>query len=131
MSYIAGSDWSIQALSGHQPATAVLNRLPIRQVSLSVVTIGEVYDGAYGSSNPQARIDRFNRLLMLSRVLEVDEPIMRRFAEIRSFLRHRGTLIGDFDIVIAATALEYDLTVLTFNVRHLGRIPNLRLYTPP
>ena len=39
-------------------------------------------------------------------------------------------MISDFDLVIAATALEYDLTVLTFNVRHLGRVPELRIYQP-
>jgi predicted nucleic acid-binding protein len=37
-------------------------------------------------------------------------------------------LIEDFDLVIAATALHYDLTLLTFNRRHFERIPDLRLY---
>jgi tRNA(fMet)-specific endonuclease VapC len=55
---------------------------------------------------------------------------MLRFAELRAFLRRRGGLISDFDIIIAATALHYDLTVLTFNVRHFQRIPDLRIYTP-
>jgi predicted nucleic acid-binding protein len=32
--------------------------------------------------------------------------------------------------MVGATALHYDLTVLTYNVRHLERIPNLRIYSP-
>ena len=130
MPYIADSDWIIHALGGHQPAIAALNLLPARQISFSAVTIGEVYEGAFGSSNPQARIAQFNRLLMVYRVITVDAAIMEQFAEIRSYLRRRGELIGDLDTIIGATALHYDLTVLTFNVRHLGRIPDIRLYMP-
>ncbi len=53
---------------------------------------------------------------------------MERFAEIRSLLRRQGEIISDFDILLGATALHYNLTVLTFNVRHLQRIPDLSLY---
>jgi predicted nucleic acid-binding protein len=39
-------------------------------------------------------------------------------------------MVADLDLLIAATALAYDLTLLTFNRRHFQRIPNLRLYSP-
>lgn len=38
-------------------------------------------------------------------------------------------MISDFDTLLAATALEYDLAVLTFNIEHFQRIPDLRLYS--
>jgi predicted nucleic acid-binding protein len=38
---------------------------------------------------------------------------MDRYAEIRRALRPTGNLIGDIDTLIAATALERDLTVVT------------------
>lgn len=53
---------------------------------------------------------------------------MERFAGIRGDLRRRGQLIPDLDLLIAATALHHDLTLLTRNVRHFDRIPELRLY---
>jgi predicted nucleic acid-binding protein len=53
---------------------------------------------------------------------------MEQFAAIRSHLQRRGELISDFDILIGATALAYDLTLLTSNKRHFTRIPDLRLY---
>jgi len=52
---------------------------------------------------------------------------MRRFAHIRGALRQQGHLIGDPDILIAATALHHDLILLTRNRRHFERIPDLRL----
>ena len=55
---------------------------------------------------------------------------MEIFARIRAALRRRGQMISDFDILIASTALQYELTLLTRNTRHFARIPNLRLYLP-
>ncbi len=43
-------------------------------------------------------------------------------------IKEHGNLIPDFDILIAATAVEHDLTLLTFNQRHSARIPGLRLF---
>ncbi len=53
---------------------------------------------------------------------------MRGFARIRGGLRRSGQLIGDPDLLIAATALHYDLTLVTRNVKDFQRTPGLRLY---
>ena len=59
-----------------------------------------------------------------------NDGIAARFAEVRADLRRRGERLPDFDLVIAATALHHGLTVLTFNRRHFGRIPDPKLYSP-
>jgi predicted nucleic acid-binding protein len=53
---------------------------------------------------------------------------MKRFARLRGELRRQGQLIPDPDLLIAATALQHDLTIVTRNVRHFQRIPGLKLY---
>ena len=55
---------------------------------------------------------------------------MERYAETRALMRRRGDLIPDVDLLIGATALDHNLTVLTYNVRHLQRVPGLRVYQP-
>jgi predicted nucleic acid-binding protein len=50
--------------------------------------------------------------------------ILERYANIRLALR-RGRLIGDIDTLIAATALERDLTVVTLDP-DFQRVPNLK-----
>jgi tRNA(fMet)-specific endonuclease VapC len=42
-------------------------------------------------------------------------PILERYAELRLAMRPTGTLIGDVDTLIAATALRYGLTVVTLD----------------
>ena len=39
-------------------------------------------------------------------------------------------MISDFDMLLGATALHYDLTVLTYNKKHFERIPEAKLFQP-
>lgn len=122
------ADWAVHAIAARSPAATELKRLAPEEISVSLFTAAEIYEGAFNSSNPQARLALYREFLRPYDSLNFTEPIALRFAQLRAFLRRRGQMIPDLDGVIAATALEYDLTVLTFNVRHLGRIPELRIY---
>jgi predicted nucleic acid-binding protein len=43
--------------------------------------------------------------------------------------RATGYLLAT-SMLIAATALHYNLTILTFNLRHFSRIPDLAIFQP-
>ena len=45
----------------------------------------------------------------------------------RARLRAMGTPIQDMDLLIGATALHHDLTLLSNNRRHFGRLSGLRI----
>ncbi|MDQ3696068.1 MAG: type II toxin-antitoxin system VapC family toxin [Chloroflexota bacterium] len=129
--YLFDSDWIIQAISRRQPATRILDQLATSPIHVSYVTVGELYERAFWSANPRAFLLGYRHFLSFYGMLGLTHQIMERFAELRAYLRRRGQLILDFDLVIAATALQYDLTLLTFNRRHFERIPDLRLYQLP
>ena len=118
MPYLVDTDWAIQALAGRPPALGALRQLAPAQVSISLISVGELYEGAFISPNPAAHLMSLRQFLSSFRILNINEPIMERFAEIRALLRRRGELIPDFDMLIGATALHYNLVLLTFNVRH-------------
>ncbi len=126
--YLLNSDCTINALGDKRQAGSVIEMLLPRRVHVSWATLAEVYEGAFDSPNPQARLAVFQRFLSPFTFLPLTEPIAERFAEIRALLHRRGQPIPDLDIAIAATALQHDLTLLTFNRRHVARIPDLRLY---
>jgi tRNA(fMet)-specific endonuclease VapC len=128
MAYLLDSDWVINALAGHRRAVSPLERLSSQHIGVSVITLGEIYQQAFASTNPDAYLIAFRKFIAPFRVIPVTEPIVLRFAEIRAHLTRRGELISDFDMLIAATALHYNLTVLTFNYRHFSRIPDLTCY---
>lgn len=128
MSYLLDTDWVINALAGKREAASVIERLAPRRLAISLVSVAEIYEGAFNSPNPQAHFHSFRVFLRPFRKLVITDPIAERFAEVRALLRRRGQLIPDFDILLAATALDHDLTVLTFNRRHFQRVPDLRVY---
>ena len=118
------------ALVGRSRALSALERLSSRHIGVSVITLAEVYQQAFESTNPDAYLATYCGFIAPSQVIPVTEPIAVRFAEIRALLTRRGELISDFDMLIGATALHYNLIVLTFNLRHLSCIPDLALYQP-
>lgn len=129
MAYLLDTDWAIEAISGNIDLLNQLQMLAGGRVSISWVTTAELYDGAYRSNNPNARLERIEQFTHRYPILYPNDNIAMEFAALRVELRHRGNLISDFDLVIAATALQYDLTLLTFNRRHFERISDLRIYT--
>ena len=130
MKYLVDSDWLIDAFVGIPTAVNLLARLRGEGLAVSIISYGELFEGALGAPDPAPELARFRRFLGRLAVLPLDEPTMERFARIRAELRRRGQLIPDLDLLIAATAMHHDLTLLTRNVRHFGRIPELKLYEP-
>ena len=128
MAFLIDADWVIDALGARRGAFAAVHALAPQGVSISRVTIGEIYEGAFGFPDPQLQLARLRHFLGTFDVLDLNDEIMERFAAIRAYLRRTGQMIPDFDIVLAATALHYDLTVLTYDIRHFQRIPGLKLY---
>ena len=60
-------------------------------------------------------------------VLGIDEEVCKIFGRERGKLRKQGQLIGDLDLLIAATCLHYGLILLSNNRRHFDRIDGLQI----
>jgi tRNA(fMet)-specific endonuclease VapC len=128
VSFLVDTDWIISGLGGRPAALQLLASLRSQGLAVSVVTVAEVLDGAYGTTDPAATIAAYRTFLVGFARLEVTEPIAAIFARVRAELRSQGNLIPDMDLLIAATALELNLTLVTRNERHHGRIPGLQIY---
>lgn len=128
MSYLVDTDIVIGWLKGRQREVALLRELSQDELAISLITYGEIYEGLYYGRDVQSHTALFGQFLRWVDVLPLNRPIMRRFAQVRGQLRQSGQLINDSDLLIAATALHHDLTIVTHNLRHFSRIPHLRLY---
>ena len=127
MSYLVDSDWLIDAAIGRLPAIQLLGRLRVHGVAVSAISVAELAEGAFSDPDPPQALLPMQELLSTFAVIPIESSIAFQFAELRAFLRQRGLLIPDMDLLIAATALEHELTLLTRNQRHFSRIPELRL----
>ncbi len=101
-----------------RPGTAPPTR---RLRPLSIITY---YEFAEGFEKEQEQACR--RALSRYRVLDLTETIAWHAGQLSRMLRMSGEPIGDGDILIAATAVCNNLTLVTRN-QHFQRIPQLRL----
>jgi tRNA(fMet)-specific endonuclease VapC len=128
MRYLLDSDWIINLLAGRKDATDYIQRFDPEDIGISLVTAGEIYESAFRYANPQEHIAIFRSFLEHFQLLNLNLPIVEKFAEVRAHLRRQGQLISDFDMLLGATALHYDLTVLTYNRKHFSRIPDIKIH---
>ena len=128
MKYLVDSDVVADYLGAKPHAIDLLSALPKEEIAVSLVTVGEIYEGIYYGRDPQKAEVIFRQFLRLAEALPLTQTIMQRFAQIRGELRRKGQIIGDFDMLIAATALHHDLLVVTRNTKDYQRIPHLQLY---
>ncbi len=73
------------------------------------------------------QITNFGLICLQSRELNLTNEIINRASAIYADLYKRGQLIGDADILIAATAIENNLTVVTNNEKHFNLISDLQI----
>jgi toxin FitB len=119
----------ISAVLPNRPAPVALAEWMDAQSAslfLSVVTIAEVEDGIAKLRREKATrrskdlTQWLDALLHLygDRILVFDTPTARLAGELSDRARGQGNAPGFADIIIAATARQYALTILSRNVRH-------------
>ena len=126
--FLLDSDWIIDALGNQSAAKEAITRHRAAGIAVSIVALGELYDGAVRDQDPPERLAAIRDYLTNFRVLGLSDEVMEVFARQRVRLRQSGQRLPDLDLLIAATALVHGLTLMTRNRRHYDRIPGLRLY---
>ena len=126
-SYLLDTDWVIDHFNRVEAVTRRLRELQPRGLALSIISVAELWEGVYFSKDPERSQAILEEFLAGVIVLGIDEEICKRFGQLRGRLRQQGRLVGDFDLLIAASALRYDLTLLTNNRRHFENVEGLRL----
>ena len=115
-------------LHGRPTALALIEPLVRNgQATTSIVVYGEVIEYLKGLPTFLDYKARLQKLFELNQVIvyPLTYPILERYADIRRTLRPLHQDIGDIDTLIAATALEEHLTILTID-RDYERVPGLK-----
>lgn len=125
MEYLIDTDWSIDYLNGRRGIIERVVRLAPEGIGISVISLAELHEGISRSATPEVDEAVLEGFLTTVEVVDLDEETCRIFGRERARLRSAGNLIGDFDLLIGASALRHGLTVLTNNLRHFQRIRGL------
>lgn len=100
--------------------------------TVSVITVSELLHGIYRASGAVRARRRawVEGLLAGIETIPITTPVARVHADVWAGLARQGTVVGQHDLWIAATALAHGLGVVTRNERDFARIPGLRVLVP-
>ena len=127
LSYLLDTDWIIDHLCGVTSTTQKLLELAPHGLAISVISLAELYEGVHHSRDPLQSMASMRQFLAGVTVFTIEEQVCSRFGMERGRLRKRGHTVGDFDLLIACTAICQGLTVCTNNRRHFEMIEGVTL----
>ena len=87
----------------------------------------ELYYGAYSGSRTAENLENLRIFFDEFVSLPFDGEAAAICGRLRAQLKALGTLIGSYDLQIAAIALTHNLTLVTHNTREFSRVDGLQL----
>lgn len=95
-------------------------------IGVSSITTAELYYGVK-KKNSQKLKQAVDAFLSPLQVFEFDQSASAVYGDVRSDLESRGSVIGSYDMLIAAQALSLQATLITNNTREFERVADLKL----
>lgn len=126
MKYLLDTNICVFHLQGKYDVPRLIEQAGCENCYISEITVGELLYGASCSSQKEKHVKLVEELISLFTVLPIF-PVLPLFADMKALLRQQGKLIDDFDLLIGATAVRNDMILVTENVKHLARIPDIRI----
>jgi tRNA(fMet)-specific endonuclease VapC len=120
----------VSAVLRAQPPLRLVRRLaatPIAEQCTTAITVGELVYGVEKRGDPRLSELVGEFVAGSVRVLPFDRRAAERYGSLRAVLEREGRRLGEPDLRIASIALAHDLTLVTGNVRHFRRVPELRV----
>jgi tRNA(fMet)-specific endonuclease VapC len=126
MRYLLDTSVCIPLINGtdEQLKNRLLEHAPASVLLCSVVK-AELLFGARYSSRAAENLDRISRFCRVFESLPFDDEAAQHYGGIRAQLKREGRPIGANDLLIAATALAADSTLVTRNLEEFKRVPGL------
>ncbi len=125
--YLADTNILINVLNGKRGQRELLNYLAGQghRLACCTVTLGELFSGVRPAD--LAKVEQFVSVL---KWYPASQAIARQAGQLRFRYARKGVALSLPDMLIAATALEHGLTLITENRKHFS-IPELLLYPLP
>lgn len=114
----------IKLLNGDKKAVDLFDSL--NEVHISVITAGELFYGAKKSSRIEENMALFKGFLTEYSIVGINEIESEVYGQIKANLVKRGINIPENDIWIAATAISYNLNLVTYDI-HFKNIKDLKV----
>jgi predicted nucleic acid-binding protein len=126
---ILDSDILIAFLKGKPDAIQKITSLEETgdPISTTIITAYELLKGAYLSSNCEETLTKVKNALSDLQILDLTYSACEEAAKIYKNLKKEGSMIGEFDVLIAAIARVNDETIISRDEHFKMLIPHQKL----
>lgn len=115
-------------IKGEAGTIARLKQTPPADIAISAVTVMELcYGLALNPQRAQKVESAIASILSSVTILPFSNGEAERAAQIRATLKSQGQPIGAYDVLIAATALQHNLIMVTANQQEFERVLGLQI----
>ncbi|MDA8163461.1 MAG: type II toxin-antitoxin system VapC family toxin [Desulfobacteraceae bacterium] len=125
--FLLDTDTIIYALKGEESVRANLAGHRLSPMAVSTVTLMELYYGACKSQNVDANLAKVKMIESTFEIIPPGPETGEIFGRLKAGLEAQGRPLADLDLIIAATALTRNFTLVTNNQRHFQRVQGLKL----
>lgn len=125
--YLLDTNIVIYCLKGHEVVNKNLRSHLDDPINISVVTLMELYYGAYKSQKVESNLAKIKTLENSIEVIPLGKEAVEIFGIYKAKLERSGTPLDDFDLILAACAMTNNLVLVTNNTKHFKRIEGLKV----
>jgi tRNA(fMet)-specific endonuclease VapC len=132
MAMILDADVIIRDEKGKFDLTAWVSSRPEVQFEIAAITVAELRHGLERAdgANRVKRQRYLQPVLARFPIIPYTEETAYEHARIWAELEASGKMIGYYDVIVAATALQRGSEVVTFNKRHFSQVKGLTVIEP-
>ena len=128
MNYLLDTNICVLLIRQKSPQVlARLTRHSITDIGVSAITVAELQYGVQKSSHVARNQQALEQFLLPLAIVPFSADDAAAYGQIRAHLEVQGTTSGSLDLLIAAQAVHYHLTLVTNNMREFIRVPGLAI----
>jgi tRNA(fMet)-specific endonuclease VapC len=129
---ILDADVIIRGEKGAFELTKWLSSRPEDPFEIAAIPVAELWHGMEraGGAHKAKREQYLRTFLTALPIIPYTEETAFEHARIWAELEGAGRMIGYYDLIVAATALQRGSAVVTFNRRHFSQVPGLKVIEP-
>ncbi|MCD4817344.1 MAG: type II toxin-antitoxin system VapC family toxin [Candidatus Cloacimonetes bacterium] len=128
MRYLLDTNVCISILKGkNRYLLKRIENLQNYEISIPVIVKYELYFGVFKSKRIQHNQNKLEDFLKAFEIISFNDEMAVIAGRIRADLSSKGNIIGPYDLLIAATAIESNRILVTHNTKEFIRVNNLQL----
>ncbi len=124
--YLIDTNIAIYFLNGKYGMREKLDSINSKCIYISEITLAELKYGVEKSGKIEENNQSLEKFLLDIEILPIFKSI-DLYAKEKARLQKQGTPIDDFDLLIAATSLTYNMVMVTNNTKHFKNINKIVL----